>query len=85
MGYACLAPELIVGLYEAVRKGNLKEAMKINDRMYPLTKAIYSHPRLYWHTRIKEALVMMGEIKCAAARPFLPPYQTMSVGISGGF
>jgi 4-hydroxy-tetrahydrodipicolinate synthase len=73
VGYACLAPELIVGLYEAVKKGNLKEAMKINDRMYPLTKAIYSHPRLNWHTRIKEALVMMGEIKCSAARPFLPP------------
>jgi 4-hydroxy-tetrahydrodipicolinate synthase len=72
VGYACLAPELIVRLYEAVRKGNLKEAMKINDDMYPLTRAIYSHPRLYWHTRIKEALVMMGEIKCAAARPFLP-------------
>jgi 4-hydroxy-tetrahydrodipicolinate synthase len=73
VGYACLAPELIVRLYDAVRKGNLKEAMRINDRMYPLTKAIYSHPRLNWHTRIKEALVMMGEIKYAAARPFLPP------------
>ena len=73
VGYACLVPELIVRLYEAVKKGNLKEAMNINDHMYPLTKAIYSHPRLYWHTRIKEALAMMGEIKCAAARPFLPP------------
>lgn len=72
VGYACLAPELIVRLYGAVRKGSLKEAMKINDDMFPLTKAIYSHPRLYWHTRIKEALVMMGEIKSAAARPFLP-------------
>jgi len=72
VGYACLAPELIVRLYEAVRKSDLREAVKINDFMYPLTKAIYSHPRLYWHTRIKEALVMMGEIKCAAARPFLP-------------
>lgn len=73
VGYACLAPELIVGLYEAVRKRNLKKAMEINDYMYPLTRAIYSHPRLYWHTRIKEALVMIGEINCAASRPFLPP------------
>lgn len=73
VGYACLTPELIVRLLEAVQKGNLKEAMKLNDYMYPLTRAIYSHPRLYWHTRIKEALVMMSEIKCAAARPFLPP------------
>ena len=76
VGYACLAPELIAGLYEAVQKGNLKKAMEINDYMYPLTRAIYSHPRLYWHTRIKEALVMMGEIKCAAARPFLPAIST---------
>jgi 4-hydroxy-tetrahydrodipicolinate synthase len=73
VGYASLAPELIVRLFEAVRNGNLKEAMKINDHMYPLTKAIYSHPRLNWHTRIKEALVMMGEIESAAVRPFLPP------------
>ncbi len=73
VGYASLAPELIVRLFEAVRQGNLRKAMKLNDYMYPLTRAIYSHPRLYWHTRIKEALVMMGEIKCAAARPFLPP------------
>ncbi len=73
VGYASLAPELIVGLYGAVRKGNMKEAMKINDRMYPLTKAIYSHPRLNWHTRIKEALTMIGEIKSPVSRPFLPP------------
>jgi 4-hydroxy-tetrahydrodipicolinate synthase len=73
VGYACLAPEFIVGLYEAVEKGDLRKANEINDRMYPLTKAIYSHPRLNWHTRIKDALVMMNEIKCAAARPFLPP------------
>jgi 4-hydroxy-tetrahydrodipicolinate synthase len=73
VGYASLAPELIVGLYEAVQKGNLRKAMEMNEAMYPLTKAIYSHPRLYWHTRIKEALVMMGEIECAHARPFLPP------------
>jgi len=73
VGYASLAPQFIVGLYEAVRKGDLKEARMINDRMYPLTKAIYSHPRLNWHTRIKDALVMMGEIESAAVRPFLPP------------
>ena len=63
---------MIVELYQAAEKGDLKKARKINDRMYPLTQAIYSHPRLNWHTRIKEALVMMGEIECGAARPFLP-------------
>jgi 4-hydroxy-tetrahydrodipicolinate synthase len=72
VGYACLTPELIVDLYQATEKGDLHRARKINSLMYPLTQAIYSHPRLNWHTRIKEALVMMGEIKCAAARPFLP-------------
>lgn len=73
VGYACLVPELIIGLYEAVKKDDLINAREISDRMYPLTKAIYSHPRLNWHTRIKEALVMRGEIRSAAARPFLPP------------
>lgn len=72
VGYACLVPEMIVELYQATEKGDLKKARQISDRMYPLTQAIYSHPRLNWHTRIKEALVMMGEIECAAARPFLP-------------
>jgi len=73
IGYASLIPELIVGMYEAVIKGDLKKAKEINDRIFPLTQAIYSHPRLNWHTRLKEALVMMGEIKSAAAKPFLPP------------
>jgi len=72
VGYACLAPEFVIGLYEATQRGDLKKAREINERMYPLTKAIYSHPRMNWHTRIKEALVMMGEIKSSAARPFLP-------------
>jgi 4-hydroxy-tetrahydrodipicolinate synthase len=72
VGYASLAPEFIVALYEAVEKGDLRKAREMNNRMYPLTQAIYSHPRLNWHTRIKEALVMMGEIESAAARPFLP-------------
>jgi len=72
VGYASLAPEFIVALYEAVEKGDLRKAREITNRMYPLTQAIYSHPRLNWHTRIKEALVMMGEIESAAARPFLP-------------
>jgi len=73
IGYASLIPEMIVDLFEAVDKGDLKKAREVNDRMYPLTQIIYSHPRLNWHTRIKEALVMMGEIKSAVARPFLPP------------
>ncbi len=73
VGYACLAPEFVVGLYEAVENGDLKKAREINDRMFPLTQAIYCEPRLNWHTRLKEALVAMGEIKSAAARPFLPP------------
>lgn len=73
VGYACLAPKLIIELFEAVQKGDLKRARQINDYIYPLTKAIYTHPRMNWHTRIKEALVMMGEIRSATARPFLPP------------
>jgi 4-hydroxy-tetrahydrodipicolinate synthase len=73
VGYACLAPKFIVDLYESTKRGELKKARAINDRMFPLTQVIYAHPRLNWHTRIKEALVMMDEIESATARPFLPP------------
>ncbi len=72
VGYASLVPELFVGMHEAMEHGDLKTAREISDRMFPLTQAIYSHPRLNWHTRIKEALVMTGEIQSAAAKPFLP-------------
>ncbi len=73
VGYACLAPGFIVGMYDATKKGDLEKAREIGHHTYPLTRAIYSHPRLNWHTRIKEALVLMGEIRSAAVRPFLPP------------
>ncbi len=73
VSYACLAPEFIVELYQATKRGDLKKAREINDRMFPLTQAIFSHPKMNWYPRIKEALVMMGEIESAAARPFLPP------------
>lgn len=73
VGYATLIPEMIVEMYQSVENGDLKKARILNDQMYPLTQAIYSPPRLNWHTRIKEALKMMGEIECSASRPFLPP------------
>jgi 4-hydroxy-tetrahydrodipicolinate synthase len=72
VGYACLAPEFIVDMYDATKGGDLEKAREISNHIYPLTRAIYSHPRLNWHTRIKEALVLMGEIRSAAVRPFLP-------------
>jgi len=59
-------------MHEAMEHGDVKIAREMSDRMFPLTQAIYSHPRLNWHTRIKEALVMTGEIQSAAAKPFLP-------------
>ncbi len=73
VGYAALVPESIAGMYNFTKQGDLEKAREINQHIYPLTRAIYSHPRLNWHTRIKEALVMMGEIRSAAVRPFLPP------------
>ena len=59
-------------MHEAMEHGDGKTAREISHRMVPLTQAIYSHPRLNWHTRIKEAPVMTGEIQSAAAKPFLP-------------
>jgi 4-hydroxy-tetrahydrodipicolinate synthase len=72
VGYASFAPEFVVSLYAAIKNCDLQKAREINNRMYPLTQAFYSNPKLNRPGRIKEALVMMGEIKSATSRAALP-------------
>jgi 4-hydroxy-tetrahydrodipicolinate synthase len=41
----------------------------LNDRIYPLAAAFYADPFVDMHNRMKEALVLLGRIPCAAVRP----------------
>ena len=63
-----IAP-LQVELFNAVKANNLESAQKINDRIFPLAQAFYSHPFLDMHNRMKEVLVLTGKMEEAIVRP----------------
>ena len=69
-GLASLAPDILIDLWCATKKGDLDAMRSISDRLYHLVRSIYgTPPRMDMHTRIKEALVAIGVIDCARPRP----------------
>ncbi len=60
---------LQASLFEAVQKNDLGEARRINDRIHATAEVFYAPPAVDMHNRMKEALVLMGKLKCAAVRP----------------
>jgi 4-hydroxy-tetrahydrodipicolinate synthase len=56
-------------LFRAVQANDLADAKSINDRIYPLTRAFYADPFVDMHNRMKEALVLLGQLPRAAVRP----------------
>ena len=59
-GMGSVAADLQAELFDAVRRGDLDAARRINDRLRPLADVFYSQPFLDQHNRMKEALVMLG-------------------------
>jgi 4-hydroxy-tetrahydrodipicolinate synthase len=68
-GMGSVAADLQAELFDAVRRGDLDAARRINDRLRPLADVFYSPPFLDQHNRMKEALVMLGRLKQAVVRP----------------
>jgi 4-hydroxy-tetrahydrodipicolinate synthase len=56
-------------LFAAVQRNDLAEARRINERIYPLAEVFYAAPAVDMHNRMKEALVLLGKLECAAVRP----------------
>ena len=56
-------------LFEAVQANDLARAKQLNERIYPVAQAFYADPFVDMHNRMKEALVILGRIPCAAVRP----------------
>jgi 4-hydroxy-tetrahydrodipicolinate synthase len=73
VGFACMAPELIVELYEAVERGDLKAAQATNDRLAPITELVYAAPPIHYYARMKAAMALMGRLPNALVRPPLLP------------
>jgi 4-hydroxy-tetrahydrodipicolinate synthase len=66
---AVLAPELIVALDRAIAASDLKTARALNDRIQPLSRAIYgTHPSGHANARLKTCLKLLGKLENDAAR-----------------
>jgi 4-hydroxy-tetrahydrodipicolinate synthase len=72
-GMGSVAADLQAALFDAVQRGDIDTARKINDRLRPLADAFYCPPFLDQHNRMKEALVMLGRLRQAIVRPPLQP------------
>jgi len=65
---AAVTPELVIALDQAVKRKDIDEARRLNDRIYPLAKAIYgTAPGGHATARLKTCLKLLGRI----------PYDTM--------
>lgn len=67
-GSGSVHADLHVALWEAVRANDLAAARAINDQIYPMASCFYSAPTLDMHTRMKEALVMLGRLPSGRVR-----------------
>ena len=74
-GHGSMIADLQVEIFDAVKRGNLAEARRVADRIYPLVQVFYAEPFLDMHNRMKEALVILGRIDEAHVRP---PLQRIS-------
>lgn len=68
-GAGSVIADLQVELFEAVKAKDLARAQAVNARIYPLVQAFYSPPFLDMHNRMKECLVMLGQLDKAVVRP----------------
>jgi 4-hydroxy-tetrahydrodipicolinate synthase len=69
IGFGTLATDLQVEMYELVKKGRIKEAREIADRLQPLVDVIFAPPVRSYRARTKESLVFQGVLKTAYMRP----------------
>ena len=61
---AIIIPDIILNLYDAIKKKNFQKALKYHNKIYPLAKAIYGFPPSSHATaRLKTCLKMLGKIK----------------------
>jgi 4-hydroxy-tetrahydrodipicolinate synthase len=72
-GSSSVVAALHAELWSAVQAGDLPAARAVNDRLYPLVQVFYRDPFINMHTRMKEALVMLGGLRSATVRPPLMP------------
>src|SRR5580704_14807476 len=68
-GSGSVIADLQAELFHAIKGNDLAEASRVNDRIYPLARVLYSDPWADMHNRMKEALVLLGRLPRAVVRP----------------
>ena len=68
-GSGSVIAELQARLYRAIQADDLAGARELNTRIRATSTVFYADPRTDMHNRMKEALVLMGKLRCAAVRP----------------
>lgn len=79
-GSGSVIPDLQAELFAAVQRNDLAEARCLNDRIHPLAEVFYAAPAVDMHNRMKEALVLLGRLRCAAVRPPLVKIPADEIG-----
>ncbi len=71
VGFATFIPQLIIDLWNAVKAGDLKKAMAIQDVITPLKDAVYGggEPTGEAHARMKAGMYLAGVIADPTVRP----------------
>ena len=75
-GLVCLMPDEVIGMWEAIKAGDIRAARDIHFRIAPINHAIYGHPYVDLHTRYKELAFMLGAIASPLVRG--PQYRISS-------
>jgi 4-hydroxy-tetrahydrodipicolinate synthase len=77
---AAVVPDIIIALDRAIQHKDLDEARRINERIYPLAKAIYgTAPTGYATARLKTCLKLLGRFPSDAMRPPIGPLPAAEV------
>lgn len=71
VGFASVIPAMIVELYDAVTRGDLKTAMELQFRINPLKDCVYGggEPTGDAHARMKMAMYLAGILKSPTVQP----------------
>lgn len=72
-GSANFLPEHDVEMFEATRRGDLRQAKKLHDQIYPILREVYRDPYVFMHIRYKYCTWLVGKIESPAVRSPLVP------------
>ena len=79
IGFGTLGCREQVGMYEAVKARDFRQAEELSERLRPLNEAVFATPVRNYKARTKAALVMQGVIKHAEVREPLPMPSTQEL------